>query len=102
MRLRKPGSRLFDTVHTLMRPACSASFHSLVRVDPSCIKKPRWNAFGERRGAACCVARGVQTPRSEEHTSELPSLMRISYAVFCLKKKKMLINRPQRKSAYIE
>src|SRR3546814_6190787 len=26
--------------------------------------------------------------RSEEHTSELPSLMRISYAVFCLKKKK--------------
>src|SRR3546814_3781855 len=28
-------------------------------------------------------------PRSEEHTSELPSLMRISYAVFCLKKKKI-------------
>src|SRR3546814_4566673 len=29
--------------------------------------------------------------RSEEHTSELQSLMRISYAVFCLKKKKNLI-----------
>src|SRR3546814_4809348 len=29
-----------------------------------------------------------QPPRSEEHTSELQSLMRISYAVFCLKKKK--------------
>src|SRR3546814_8505787 len=29
----------------------------------------------------------VHTPRSEEHTSELQSLMRISYAVFCLKKK---------------
>src|SRR3546814_9231157 len=28
--------------------------------------------------------------RSEEHTSELQSLMRISYAVFCLKKKKMI------------
>src|SRR3546814_10363903 len=28
--------------------------------------------------------------RSEEHTSELPSLMRIPYAVFCLKKKKKL------------
>src|SRR3546814_3660892 len=28
-------------------------------------------------------------PRSEEHTSELQSLMRISYAVFCLKKKKL-------------
>src|SRR3546814_3487596 len=30
--------------------------------------------------------------RSEEHTSELQSLMRISYAVFCLKKKKKQIN----------
>src|SRR3546814_1838624 len=30
-------------------------------------------------------------PRSEEHTSELQSLMRISYAVFCLKKKKYTI-----------
>src|SRR3546814_9922882 len=30
---------------------------------------------------------GRQAPRSEEHTSELQSLMRISYAVFCLKKK---------------
>src|SRR3546814_5434170 len=29
----------------------------------------------------------VDAPRSEEHTSELQSLMRISYAVFCLKKK---------------
>src|SRR3546814_1050213 len=29
-----------------------------------------------------------ETARSEEHTSELQSLMRISYAVFCLKKKK--------------
>src|SRR3546814_3277345 len=33
----------------------------------------------EQRGRAC---------RSEEHTSELQSLMRISYAVFCLQKKK--------------
>src|SRR3546814_2362170 len=32
-------------------------------------------------------AREVSQPRSEEHTSELQSLMRISYAVFCLKKK---------------
>src|SRR3546814_1540863 len=30
--------------------------------------------------------------RSEEHTSELQSLMRISYAVFCLKKKKIILN----------
>src|SRR3546814_7365190 len=30
---------------------------------------------------------GIRIERSEEHTSELQSLMRISYAVFCLKKK---------------
>src|SRR3546814_8645120 len=35
--------------------------------------------------------------RSEEHTSELPSLMRISYAVFCLKKTKTL--RPTEKKS---
>src|SRR3546814_3117212 len=39
-------------------------------------RKPSWR----RRGT------GLK-PRSEEHTSELQSLMRISYAVFCLKKK---------------
>src|SRR3546814_10049472 len=33
--------------------------------------------------------------RSEEHTSELQSLMRISYAVFCLKKKKTIITRKE-------
>src|SRR3546814_8492317 len=33
------------------------------------------------------LATNQQTGRSEEHTSELQSLMRISYAVFCLKKK---------------
>src|SRR3546814_12783157 len=33
----------------------------------------------------------VINARSEEHTSELQSLMRISYAVFCLKKKKLYI-----------
>src|SRR3546814_8927336 len=33
------------------------------------------------------AAAGMATRRSEEHTSELQSLMRISYAVFCLKKK---------------
>src|SRR3546814_7070307 len=32
---------------------------------------------------------GLNLSRSEEHTSELQSLMRISYAVFCLKKKKI-------------
>src|SRR3546814_8435110 len=34
-----------------------------------------------------------ESERSEEHTSELQSLMRISYAVFCLKKKKTTISK---------
>src|SRR3546814_9700663 len=36
---------------------------------------------------ALCFCRSGGSRRSEEHTSELQSLMRISYAVFCLKKK---------------
>src|SRR3546814_1684021 len=39
--------------------------------------------------------------RSEEHTSELQSLMRISYAVFCLKKKKNRITQDTNKSTTI-
>src|SRR3546814_2617597 len=47
----------------------------------------------ESRHAEVCVRMAellggyMEQPRSEEHTSELQSLMRISYAVFCLKKK---------------
>src|SRR3546814_9074240 len=39
-------------------------------------------------GTTGSIAGNVVNNRSEEHTSELQSLMRISYAVFCLKKKK--------------
>src|SRR3546814_8346214 len=39
-------------------------------------------------GGGKCKNCNHQSTRSEEHTSELQSLMRISYAVFCLKKKK--------------
>src|SRR3546814_5818999 len=39
---------------------------------------------------ACASGGFAEQVRSEEHTSELQSLMRISYAVFCLKKKKDL------------
>src|SRR3546814_2854707 len=39
-------------------------------------------------GATEWFYKGNRSRRSEEHTSELQSLMRISYAVFCLKKKK--------------
>src|SRR3546814_6984111 len=59
--------------------------------------KPRKGGDHDPRGpkhdqgvaeARCFRFDGHATVRSEEHTSELQSLMRISYAVFCLKKKK--------------
>src|SRR3546814_1847366 len=72
-------------------------------------KDPRWAALDDRRGdrtgldigealrgehhARILLAQRLEPfaklrgERSEEHTSELQSLMRISYAVFCLKKK---------------
>src|SRR3546814_4906888 len=50
----------------------------------------RWRADGQ--GLWHGTARD-RSRRSEEHTSELQSLMRISYAVFCLKKKKMIASR---------
>src|SRR3546814_7613525 len=61
-----------------------------------------------RRGANVVVADIVEAAaeetvrliRSEEHTSELQSLMRISYAVFCLKKKKTQISQSQTKHRY--
>src|SRR3546814_1292144 len=40
--------------------------------------------------------------RSEEHTSELQSLMRISYAVFCLKKKRKTTTRTKKQSTKLE
>src|SRR3546814_6947014 len=40
------------------------------------------------------VVLGEQRERSEEHTSELQSLMRISYAVFCLKKQNRIYEEP--------
>src|SRR3546814_10843327 len=55
-----------------------------------CLKRPhragiRPEGRGNEAGTGC---RGRRSARSEEHTSELQSLMRISYAVFCLKKKR--------------
>src|SRR3546814_7814614 len=43
---------------------------------------------GAKKGVNEGEERGGEEQRSEEHTSELQSLMRISYAVFCLKQKK--------------
>src|SRR3546814_9722329 len=56
-----------------------------------------------RRQGAALVRAGIRTAtnrtnghRSEEHTSELQSLMRISYAVFCLKKKTQTVTQNRR------
>src|SRR3546814_6244613 len=48
-----------------------------------------------QQGVSAVAARDGWRRRSEEHTSELQSLMRISYAVFCLKKKKNINKRAQ-------
>src|SRR3546814_6533579 len=58
-----------------------------LRSDPgvAAVTAPTLNDTGD---AAVLTVNPTTAPRSEEHTSELQSLMRISYAVFCLTKKK--------------
>src|SRR3546814_5543635 len=66
----------------------------LVRLRPFAGRQRRGRAIGaidvqpDTMGLADVGDVGNRIDRSEEHTSELQSLMRISYAVFCLKKKK--------------
>src|SRR3546814_8117822 len=78
------------------------SRHDLV-ADVVALKHTQAQASGRHHNSFRCgatvqpaalrsVASGTDAARSEEHTSELQSLMRISYAVFCLKKKKMKKN----------
>src|SRR3546814_5197788 len=58
--------------------------------DVAFIRPERWRQGGHvrtSRGSGGDSTVGRHGRRSEEHTSELQSLMRISYAVFCLKKK---------------
>src|SRR3546814_2825347 len=50
-------------------------------------RRHRFGEVGRVEGRGVYSLRSLFTTRSEEHTSELQSLMRISYAVFCLKKK---------------
>src|SRR3546814_9636582 len=64
------------------------------RMALSTVTYPAALAVAKSRGLApreawCALRKAIafSRPRSEEHTSELQSLMRISYAVFCLKKK---------------
>src|SRR3546814_5859944 len=71
--------------------ACTRICCIVDSVLPRCI----WNrpaGSSPKRRCGCCrwpMRRHWRRCRSEEHTSELQSLMRISYAVFCLKKKNL-------------
>src|SRR3546814_6951597 len=63
--------------------------YSYASISGQCAARPSQSAPGlDVRWPARCVSGPCATWRSEEHTSELQSLMRISYAVFCLKKQK--------------
>src|SRR3546814_7421276 len=53
------------------------------------VMAPRVGAKSNQQVAPPVPAKPASEIRSEEHTSELQSLMRTSYAVFCLKKKKI-------------
>src|SRR3546814_4977782 len=63
------------------RPGLAGFFQPMQRHRRPCRILPERFGWRSSRHAATCGE------RSEEHTSELQSLMRISYAVFCLKKK---------------
>src|SRR3546814_9844050 len=97
---RPPGSTRTDTLvpyTTLFRSQIGARFQQLPfgavddRHGVVGRAADRAAAMVERRAPAAAIMardRGLEAAvRSEEHTSELQSLMRISYAVFCLKKK---------------
>src|SRR3546814_9316091 len=61
----------------------------LLHVDPE-LRAKIFPRYEDRPGVDFCGRPALGANRSEEHTSALQSLMRISYAVFCLKKKNKL------------
>src|SRR3546814_4390264 len=63
--------------------ACEKAARSIVLVKRSLVI-----SSSDQKGLTCPTVTDSGPGRSEEHTSELQSLMRISYAVFCLKQKK--------------
>src|SRR3546814_5739281 len=75
------GTDVDDSRHDLGRRSegRAVHFHGEFRLAPP---------LGQHGKPAIMFRIGLGHDRSEEHTSELQSLMRISYAVFCLKKKK--------------
>src|SRR3546814_4095642 len=99
---RPPRSTLTDTIFpytTLFRSHCNgggaggrlslSAGAGLPVDDQDAGQRDVARQFGGREQARADAGHGAPgRVRSEEHTSELQSLMRISYAVFCLKKKK--------------
>src|SRR3546814_5532801 len=91
--------RIFDQLQRRRRFALFLDFLSVLFGAPVSNGGHHDCRVGGKRGvngglhfARCFNVDAVDTGRSEEHTSELQSLMRISYAVFCLKKKKKLFH----------
>src|SRR3546814_5211248 len=80
---RPPRSTRTDTLfpYTTLFRSCSARSKALTTCSKTRISK-RWGC-----SPSSITRARAKSGRSEEHTSELQSLMRISYAVFCLKKK---------------
>src|SRR3546814_4151562 len=78
---RPPRSTRTDTLFPY-----TTLFRSMPLTSIGCLNTSLLNFRPPRSGNA--PSRNADCARSEEHTSELQSLMRISYAVFCLKKKK--------------
>src|SRR3546814_2465366 len=90
---RPPRSTRTDTLFpytTLFRSLVGADLDPVVLAPPEARRgQGLWRAEAPARpDGDACDGGGPASHRSEEHTSELQSLMRISYAVFCLKKKK--------------
>src|SRR3546814_8652804 len=89
-----PYTTLFRSRHKADAPDCRTDpggGRPASRSSHRCRSRYRQHA---RKGSAMTS----QHDRSEEHTSELQSLMRISYAVFCLKKTKKKINEHTQKT----
>src|SRR3546814_10749873 len=90
-RSRQADEPLVETPPAV-EPDSGGSGHIVVDIDPwSFVVLAGAAALAVAFFAVSSVAADVLT-RSEEHTSELQSLMRLSYAVFCLKKQKNIRN----------
>src|SRR3546814_3896940 len=94
---RPPRSTRTDTLFpytTLFRSRPGSGRRDICRHQPPHPKMRRPRKIGATTDAVSVALKESRSCRSEEHTSELQSLMRISYAVFCLKKKKRNNNIP--------